>query len=119
MNTPNLKQHSKVYRKMKALQVVLDDLKDGVIKELRKMPDKKAIEGGVEYHITNKSRKAFTSKRLKALKEEADKLKEAELAAGRYKETVTEAFDSYIPKSAEDEVLAAASMEYKKHFGLL
>jgi len=99
--TPNIDKHSKIYSKIKALQAVADDLKPSVLRELKKMPDNKAIENGVEYHITSSSRKTFTSKKVKELTAELKEVKEAETAAGRYKETVTETFDAYVPKSAE------------------
>lgn len=116
MNNKNIKLHAKIYAKIKALQAVADDLKPAVLKELKKMPDKKAIENGVEYHVTTSSRKSFTAKKVKDLTAELKELKEAETAAGRYKETITETFDAYVPKSAEEEIFSNAAPEYKKHF---
>jgi len=114
----NLKLHSKIFKKMKALQAILDDIKDNCIKELKKQPENAAIVEGVEYHLTASVKKTITSKKYKAMNAELKELKEAELAAGHFKESETITFDSYIPKSTVDAILASASPEFKKHFAM-
>jgi uncharacterized protein YukE len=105
---------------MKAQERICADLKNDVLRELKKQPNGKAIVSGVEFHTTIK-RSAKYPKDVKEildnLKNQIDEQKKRAEDAGTVKYSSTDAFDASIPKSSEKEILIGES-DYKKHFGV-
>ena len=115
----SLKAYSKYLKKYKALEKIMQHLKEKCILELKKEGGY-AIVDDVEYHITKKMEFKFmpeVEKNLKELKEQIEIIKMEEKNAGRVEIKEKETFDAYIPKSNFENIVSKVP-EYKKYFGI-
>jgi hypothetical protein len=118
MNATGL--YAKHLAKKKAQEKILEDLKDNVLRELKRTPEGKAMVDGVEFHLTTKATRRYP----KDIKEVIDNLqiqidlqKQNAEDAGKVTITETSTFDASIPKAAEKEVLGNVP-DYRKYFGI-
>lgn len=104
----------------KAHEEILNNLKDQVLRELKKQPDGKAAVDGVDFHRTVKITRKYAKDIqdiLKDLQAQIDDQKKRAEESGKVRLTPTETFDASIPKSSENEVLGRVR-DYQKHFGV-
>lgn len=116
----NLKQYAKYLKRKQAYEEILKDLHEPALRELKRLPDGQAVLSDVEFHITKKVERKYSTAVDAILKEkrsEIERIKKDEEDAGRVKLSEKETFDAYIPKSAKDTVLAQVN-DYKKYFAL-
>jgi hypothetical protein len=105
---------------MKAQERICADLKNTVLRELKKQPNGKAIVSGVEFHTTIKRLAKYpkdVKEILANLKNQIDEQKKRADDAGTVKYATTDSFDASIPKSSEKKILVGET-DYKRHFGV-
>lgn len=108
-----LKNYAKYYKRKLVMEEILRDLKANALRELKICDDGQAVVDDVEFHLTTKTTTSYpelVSKKIKDLREKARK-------DGTITTSSTESFDSSIPKSTKEKVLAQVP-DYKKHFDL-
>ncbi len=116
----SLKKYARFLKKKLAYEEILKDLQETCLRELRKADNGQAIVDEVEFHLTKKTERKYSDsveETLKAKRKEIKDLQEEEEKAGRVVLKYKETFDSYIPKSTREDVLAEVT-DYKKHFSL-
>lgn len=117
-----LQKYAHHFKQKRAQEKILSDLRKEVLVELKEASDGKAIAGDVEFHLTKKLSATIYPKDIQdvidSLQLQLDDTKKNADEAGKVRRKYSAAFDASIPKSAEEEVLSAASNEYKKHFKL-
>ncbi|MCZ7608871.1 MAG: hypothetical protein M5U17_01780 [Ignavibacterium sp.] len=116
----SLKKYAKFLKKKLAYEEILRDLQEACLRELRKEDNGQAIVDEVEFHLTKKTERKYSNaieEVLRAKRKEIKDMQEAEEEAGRVVLKHKETFDSYIPKSTREDVLAEV-LDYKKHFSL-
>jgi len=113
-----LKKYSKYLKKALAYDAMCKDMKDQVMRELKRQPEGQAVCDGVEYHLTTKTVRTYNDPKLKEMKAQVEALEKQLLEAGAVKIKENETFDAYIPKSSKETVLARAVPDYKKHFSV-
>lgn len=115
-----LKLYSKYLKRKLAYENILKELKDECLRELKRTENGKAVVDGVEYHLTKKVERKYmpnVEEELKKLRKMIDEIKELEEKEGRVILKEKETFDSYIPASSLEAMLAEVP-EYRKFFGI-
>lgn len=116
----SLRKYAKYLKKKLAYESILKDLQEPALRELRKQENGQAIVDEVEFHVTKKVTKEFstrTEELLAEMREKTKQLKEMDERDGLVVIKEKETFDAYIPKSTKEDVLAEVN-DYKKHFAL-
>ena len=115
-----LKLYSKFLKKKKAIDKILSDLHNPVLRELGRVPDGKISVDGAEFHTTIK-RTAKYPKDIKAildnLKTQIDEQKHVAEEAKKVTFVDKDTFDASIPKSTEKAILKTVP-DTRKHFGV-
>lgn len=109
-----LKKYSMLLKRKLAYEEMLKDIKNEVLRELKKCDNGQAVVDEVEYHTTIK----VSNKYPKDLTEQIKAMQEKAKDQGLVKTKESDSFDAYIPKSSKVLVLARAVPEFKKFFGL-
>lgn len=115
-----LKLYSKYLKKKLAYERILKELKNECMRELQRTEDGKAIVDDIEYHLTKKVEREYypqIEEELRLLRKRIEEIKEMEEREGRVKIKEKITFDSYIPYSVIEKVLAQVS-DYRKFFGI-
>lgn len=115
-----IKIYSKHLASKKAIERILDDLKDSVIRELNRMPDGKAAVNGIEFHKTIKTTRRYPKdirEIIENLQSQIDEQKKVAEEAGKVTISETPTFDASIPKAIEKDVFSKIPA-YKKYFGI-
>ncbi len=115
-----LKLYSKYLKRKLAYERILKELKNECLRELMRTEDGKAIVDDVEYHLTKKIEREYlpqVEETLKNLRKKIEEIKELEEKEGRVKIKEKVTFDSYIPFSVVESVLAQVP-DFRKFFGL-
>lgn len=114
-----IEQYAKHFAAKKAEEKILEDLKQSVLSELRRVQDGKYNVHGVEFHLTAKATRRYPKdikEILDNLQSQIDEQKKVAEEAGKVKISKKETFDASIPKSTEVDVLSKIK-EYAKYFG--
>lgn len=114
------KKYAKFLKKKLAYEEILKDLQEPVLRELKKAENGQAIVDEVEFHVTRKFDRKYSTEieaQLKEKRKQIEEIKEVEEKAGRVVLKEKPSFDAYIPKSTREDVLAEVP-DYKKHFAL-
>jgi len=115
-----LKLYAKHLAQKKAQEEILNDVKEEVLRELKRIPDGKAAVDGVEFHRTTKVSRKYAKDIqdiLKDLQTQVDDQKKRAEESGKVKLTYRSTFDASIPAAAEADVLGRVR-DYQKHFGV-
>lgn len=114
----NIKKYALLLVKRDAIDEILKDLKNGVLRELKKLPEGKQIVEGVDFHrtfaVTRKYAKDIADV-LKDLKKKIEEQKKRAEDAGKVRITKTETFDAEIPKQMKEQLFDEVA-EYRHHF---
>jgi phenylalanyl-tRNA synthetase alpha subunit len=117
-----LQKYAYHFKQKRAQEKILSDLRKEVLAELKVIEGGNTVVGDVEFHMTKKLSATIFPKDIQdvidSLQQQIDDIKQNADEAGKVKRKYSAAFDASVPKSAEEEVLAAASNDYKKHFKL-
>jgi hypothetical protein len=115
-----LQQYADQYKKKIACERIMSDLKKEAKKELNAIEGKSTSLAGVKFHMTQKLKETIYSdgvqKIIDDLKQKIETQKENAENVGDVTKKYSKTFDAEIPESAEEELLAEASDDYKKYF---
>lgn len=117
-----LQKYAHHFKQKRAHEKILSDLRKEVLAELKATAEGNAIAGEVEFHLTKKLSAtvypADIQDVINSLQQQIDDTKKNADEAGKVRRKYSAAFDASIPKSAEEDVLAEASNDFRKHFKL-
>jgi hypothetical protein len=114
-----LKLYANHLKQSKVHDAILSDLRSKVLRELKRMPNGKAVVDGVEFYCTTKVTRHYSKDvrdMLDDLQATCETLKERAEISGKVKLEKRPSFDAAIPKSAEKRLLKPLR-DFQKYFG--